>query len=791
MRCILLSLIAISASVLVPVFGQTQYDQPQPGAPSAEPDGQYEQGRAVARISLLNGEVSVRRGDSGDVTAAALNAPLLANDAILTSSSGRAEVQLDYGNMIRIAPNSEVRLTALDIRSFQVQVAAGTVTYRILRSSQAQAEVDTPSVAVRPLGVGIYRISVLEDGSSQITARAGEAEIYSPRGTERLGPGRTMLARGPASDPEFQVVAAIGLDAWDRWCDERDHYFERSRAYEHVSHDIYGAEDLDQYGQWVNDPSYGYVWAPQVAVGWAPYRSGRWVWEDWYGWTWVSYDPWGWAPYHYGRWFYGSYGWCWYPGSIWARHYWAPAYVGFFGWGGHSGFSFGFGFGNVGWVPLAPFERFSPWWGRGFYGGFRNGFGNRTTIVNNVNIVNNFRNARVAGASSGIATGQFGRSQRFEALNSAQIQNAGLVRGVMPVSPDRSSLRLSDRAVAGNFPNARATNFASHMQAPRVDRVPFAQQQQGMQQFTRGGVVQSSGMGAGNSSFGGRAGAGVNAGAGNSGFGGRPGVNNAPTNGWQRAGDRPTGPVVRGGTPNAGAGGAQSAPQGHGWNRFGEPIHGAGGGVQQQAPPSTMRPSTPQNGGGWQRFENTRPGNGSGRGNFSQDQGLRGGGSQPVQIRPPMVQERAPSYQQSPRYQAPQNRSYEAPRSFGGGQPNYQAPRYEAPRNFGGGQPSYQAPRYEAPRSYQAPQRYEAPRNFGGGQPSYQAPRNFGGGGGGQPHYEAPRNFGGGGGGGGGRNFGGGGGGGGQPHGGGGGGAQPHGGGGGGGGDHGNHGGRR
>ena len=41
-----------------------------------DPDGQYEPGRAVARISVLNGDVSVRRGDSGDVVAAALNAPL-------------------------------------------------------------------------------------------------------------------------------------------------------------------------------------------------------------------------------------------------------------------------------------------------------------------------------------------------------------------------------------------------------------------------------------------------------------------------------------------------------------------------------------------------------------------------------------------------------------------------------------------------------------------------------------------------------------------------------------------
>src|SRR5260370_39600338 len=88
--------------------------------------------------------------------------------------------------------------------------------------------------------------------------------------------------------------------------------------------------------------------------------------------------------------------------------------------------------------------------------------------------------ARVAGASSGIATGQFGRTHQFQALNTAQIQQAGLVRGVVPVSPDRASLRLSGRAVAGNFAQSRAQSLSSQMQSPGVDRVPVEQQQRAL-----------------------------------------------------------------------------------------------------------------------------------------------------------------------------------------------------------------------------------------------------------------------------------------------------------------------
>jgi hypothetical protein len=608
MKRILLSPLALLA---LAAFAIAQQPAPPPdnqdAPPPDAPDGQYEPGRAVARISLLNGDVSMRRGDSQDVIAATVNAPVMAGDAILTGSSSRGEIQLDSANMLRFSPNSEVRFAGMDVNSFQIQIAAGTVLLRVLRPSQAQVELDTPSVGVRALRQGVYRVMVREDGTSEITVRSGEAEIGSQRGTERLGPGRTMNARGLPSDPEFQVGGAIPYDTWDRWNEDRDHYLESSRSYEHVGRDINGAEDLDQNGRWVNDPTYGQVWSPTVPPGWAPYQNGRWVWEDYYGWTWVSYDPWGWAPYHYGRWFYGPVGWAWYPGPIYGRHFWAPAYVGFFGFGG-GGVGVGFGFGNVGWVALAPFEVFHPWWGRGFYGGYRSGyFGNHTTIVNNINIVNTYRNARVAGGISGVNAGQFGRGGgRYAAFSGNQIQGAGMVRGVLPISPDRSSLRMADRAAAGNFRQSNIQSFAGRSQASTVSRVPFEQQQRGMQQISRSNFS----------------------------------------------------------VPNRGGASAPAAAATHGWGHFGEPIHASG--------PSGASPqSGAPNGAG--RFDNARAGAPASN-NFAPGARSLNSSGGPVRISPPMVQQRAPSYQ-APTRSAP---NYQAPRSA----PSYQSPR-SAPSSSG------------------------------------------------------------------------------------------------------------
>ena len=115
--------------------------------------------------------------------AAAINAPLVVGDRVLTGPHSRAEVQFDYANMIRIGADSEIRLAELGDRRYLVQIAQGYATFRVLRASQADVEISLPQVSVRPREEGIYRIAVREDGESEITVRDGWVEIFTPRGT--------------------------------------------------------------------------------------------------------------------------------------------------------------------------------------------------------------------------------------------------------------------------------------------------------------------------------------------------------------------------------------------------------------------------------------------------------------------------------------------------------------------------------------------------------------------------------------------------------------------------------
>jgi hypothetical protein len=428
---------------------------------------QVEVAPGVARISLIHGEVSTQRGDSGDWAAAALNAPVVSGDKVSTGDASRAEVQLDYANILRLTDNSQATVAGLSGNDIQVQVGQGTINYAVFKDTEATAELDTPNAAVHPTrGRGSYRVSILPNGDTEVIVRDGEADVSTPQGSTQVNKGQMITVRGTGDATEYQIAEAPSKDNWDRWNNERDDVIRNAQAWNHTNRYYTGAEDLDAYGRWANVPDYGAVWIPAVGVGWAPYRQGRWVWEPYWGWTWVSYEPWGWAPYHYGRWFVYAGSWAWWPGPAFGygrpyRPIWAPAYVSFFGFGGGLGVSVGFGFGSVGWLPIGPGDYCHPWWG---------GYRSRFNVVNvtNINVYNGrgyggfaplrpgsrYSNLRLAatdvryrGYISTVEANRFGTgSARARGLDPRAFQGGRLVAGNIPVVPTRDSLRASNRA---------------------------------------------------------------------------------------------------------------------------------------------------------------------------------------------------------------------------------------------------------------------------------------------------------------------------------------------------------
>ena len=439
----------------------SQPTEAQPGGPSGEAPATTDQG--VGRISLVHGDVSTQRGDSGDWSAAALNQPLMTGDKISTANDARAEVELDFANTLRVGPNTKINIATLTKRNIQIQLGEGLASYTVSKDSESEPEIDTPNVSIHPSHHdGVFRIEVNSDGDTIVVVRKGEAQIATPEGSTEVREGEMATIRGSADGAQYKIASAPDRDDWDRWNSDRDHIIRDANSWRHTNRYYTGSQDLDAYGHWRHVDDYGDVWYPDEPSDWVPYREGHWVWEPYYGWTWVGYEPWGWAPYHYGRWLWSGGAWGWWPGPVYAyyRPFWAPAYVSFWGWGGGWGFSVGVGgWGGFGWMPLGPCDWYHPWWGgyRGRYGVVNvtnihvTNYGGIRPLHNGMRFSNlaNMHDTHIGRAMSTVDAGRFGTGRvRAVAARPEQLRGARMMAGNLPVVPTRASLSASGRAAS-------------------------------------------------------------------------------------------------------------------------------------------------------------------------------------------------------------------------------------------------------------------------------------------------------------------------------------------------------
>ncbi|HEX8474038.1 MAG TPA: DUF6600 domain-containing protein [Pyrinomonadaceae bacterium] len=328
---------------------------------------EYEETARVVRVSLLRGEVSLRRAGDSNWERATLNLPLVEGDTLSTGRDAHLELQIDARNFVRINADSVLHIVTLRDEGIALSLSEGTATLRLARFDRDKEyfEIDAPKTTVAAEQHGIYRLDVSREGRVRVTVRDdGHARIYSENSGFTLRENRTAEFV-PANDEaggDWELSAAASFDDWDKWTDERERYLASRLRYEdrerYYDRDVWGAEELDAYGDWSYVETYGWIWRPHVTVinhynDWAPYRYGSWRWCPPYGWTWVGDEPWGWAPYHYGRWVYHNNNWCWAPrgyGYKYKRAWWRPALVAFV----YLASSYG---EHVAWYPLGHRQR--------------------------------------------------------------------------------------------------------------------------------------------------------------------------------------------------------------------------------------------------------------------------------------------------------------------------------------------------------------------------------------------------------------------------------------------------
>ena len=470
----------------------------------------------VARVSLLEGNVSLEPAGVDQFSAAEINYPLTAGDRIYADNQALTELQTS-GLALRLGNGADLTVTTLTDFTAQFGLAQGSLRLRTRdldappaegQPQQAVVEIDTANGAILIERPGDIRVdSYPQDDTTVVTVTTGQVEVTSNGVDQVLYPNQSLRLAG---NPTYaEAVQPLPPDPLDRFDFERERARQQSLALsaQYVDADMIGVADLGQYGDW--DPNaavpdgaqdadtYGAVWFPRfVAAGWTPYSNGHWAWVVPWGWTWVEAEPWGFAPFHYGRWAQFGGRWGWIPGpppSVFAtggrpfHPIYSPALVAFVG--GPS-FSISLGFGSLSgggvtaWFPLGPREPFVPWYhaSPGYVNRVNvtniynrnvtevhNTYINRTTVVYNTTVNHTYINRQVAtvavpqhdfAAGRSVAQSQSIRfnPQQRQALTTAPILPHPLVTPAAQIAAPQAPARIvppsTARPVLENAGNA-------------------------------------------------------------------------------------------------------------------------------------------------------------------------------------------------------------------------------------------------------------------------------------------------------------------------------------------------
>jgi hypothetical protein len=398
----------------------------------------------VARISFLDGSVSIQPGGAGDWGSAVRNRPLTIGDKIWTDKDSRAELQTGVVS-IHLGRMTALSFLNLDQTITQMRLAEGSINFRVKEIRQGDTyEVDTPNLVFTITQAGAFRIDVNENGDNTgITVIRGAGTVTASGKAYDIQPGQRGVFNGTDNVESTIAPQAPPQDGLDKWANDRDLGEQNSVSQRYVPDDMPGTQDLDNNGTWSQDGDNGPIWYPaEVSPGWAPYSNGYWSYVGPWGWTWVDYAPWGFAPFHYGRWGFIGGRWGWYPGPRIGVSIYGPAFVGFLG--GGFGFGFGVGFG-VGWFPLGFGEPFHPWYHGGF--GYVNRINVRNTAFRNASVIRsggsfNYAYAHdthaVTAASRSAFTGGQAINRGAAHIDEASLRSAQVTNKV-GVSPSRQS----------------------------------------------------------------------------------------------------------------------------------------------------------------------------------------------------------------------------------------------------------------------------------------------------------------------------------------------------------------
>ena len=297
-------------------------------------DDSHDSHARIVRISYVDGQVRIDHGSGYE--SASMNVPVTEHNWLQTRSDGWAEVQLEDGGLVRLAPDTVIAFTELSRfasggTATTIDLDQGEAEFKVGKRDDSEFHVTVKKKTIVLEHSGSFRVTSTNADPLEVVVWKGEITVRdSDSGGEVSVKKNETFVLDAMDTARYALDQGAESDELDQWSKQRDDYLSAyaSGRGQFQSPYQYGTGDLNYYGQYFSDPTYGTLWQPTgVNLGWDPFANGYWIYSPGFGYTWVSAYPWGWLPYRYGNWvFINGRGWCWEPGG-WNRWHTGPRWV--------------------------------------------------------------------------------------------------------------------------------------------------------------------------------------------------------------------------------------------------------------------------------------------------------------------------------------------------------------------------------------------------------------------------------------------------------------------------------
>jgi hypothetical protein len=210
-------------------------------------------------------------------------------DKVSTGADGKAEILLNPGSYIRLAPNSEFEFLTTSLDDLRLKLIRGSAILEVFADKEYSVLVNTPNSQFLAVKSGVYRVDVLADNSSKLEVWEGRAQVNSTDVKE----GRAaVVSNGQTTVAKFDRDEKDALETWSKTrakeLTKLNSRLERRNLRNTL---IYGFHNntwnmFNSFGLWIYDASIsGHCFFP-FGYGWrSPYGF-------YYGWNaWNLYLP--------------------------------------------------------------------------------------------------------------------------------------------------------------------------------------------------------------------------------------------------------------------------------------------------------------------------------------------------------------------------------------------------------------------------------------------------------------------------------------------------------------------